>query len=163
MPFHSASPWNNLICLYRSVLLWPFQLLLALDLASFLPWYVLVGAIVLDFFLLLFCRVPHLSTPIGSQVPLPPRQPHFWVVIPLLLCVPSLCGCRYVRNVSMQTSLRVIRKSEILWNKHSFFWPSRSGIMAVLFAGITMAHYTHHNMTPLNQVREFRLFMALES
>eukprot|EP01086_Lenisia_limosa_P010057 TRINITY_DN3392_c0_g1_i1.p1 TRINITY_DN3392_c0_g1~~TRINITY_DN3392_c0_g1_i1.p1 ORF type:complete len:317 (-),score=51.92 TRINITY_DN3392_c0_g1_i1:6-902(-) len=24
--------------------------------------------------------------------------------------------------------------------------------MAVLFAGITMAHYTHHNMTPLNQI-----------
>lgn len=30
--------------------------------------------------------------------------------------------------------------------------PSPAGIMAILFSGIVMSHYTHHNLSPVTQI-----------
>lgn len=39
--------------------------------------------------------------------------------------------------------------------------PSATGIMAVLFAGIVMSHYTHRNLSPITQITVQQTFRTV--
>lgn len=67
------------------------------------------------------------------------------------ICVPSLRpGWRHQVVRWVRTLTVIVMYDPWDWFFNAFWSPT--GIMSILFAGIVMSHYTHHNLSPVTQI-----------